>query len=185
MHTQHRRAHAESRSRLETGWIWTALFLIALLFVAGCEVEPDPVVEDPAVTTGEMTPVTTETSETLEAVAENPAAYVGRTLTLTGVIEEVRGPRAFVLEEEEGLVDDDRLLVVTQQPMPLLPGRAADSPWAERDLLQVTGTLRQMTVADIEREFGFDLDTEYEVEFDNQHVFVATSVTSATPTAVP
>jgi hypothetical protein len=42
--------------------------------------------------------------------------------------------------------------------------------------VRVTGTVRRFVVADIERDYGFDLTSEIETEFRDKPVLVANSV---------
>ncbi|MDQ3233657.1 MAG: hypothetical protein M3Q07_17710, partial [Pseudobdellovibrionaceae bacterium] len=52
----------------------------------------------------------------------------------------------------------------------------ADQPFRRDDIALVTGTLRNITVVDVEREFSFDLEPNYEIEFENKPAIIATSV---------
>lgn len=104
-----------------------------------------------------------------EEVSESPSEYLGQTITMRGEVAETDR------YENSFLIDDDRffggenILVLNATGSPIqLP--------AEDIQVQVTGEVRQFTLADIEREFGWGLDTEYYAEFENQPAIVARSI---------
>lgn len=69
-----------------------------------------------------------------------------------------------------GGIDND-LLVITRQPTTA----AVNDTWLT-ERATVTGTVRNFVVAEIEREYGFDLQPEIETEFRNKPVLIADSV---------
>ncbi|MGE0158471.1 MAG: hypothetical protein AB7T31_03610 [Gemmatimonadales bacterium] len=156
---------------------------VALSFVlASCE---------PAGETGDMddmpeaTPEASEPIEREDALTANeigvedivsePASFAGRTVTVTGDLEEVVGPRAFKLDEDaplQGGIDND-LLVLGKQTAGL---DEIDDQWLD-NRVRVTGTVRTMTVVEIEREVGWDLDPEIEAELEGREaVLIADAV---------
>lgn len=152
-----------SRTRSHSGGLakllWNAKGAIALALLAmalpACTEAPRPEAATP------------DAATTVADVAQEPnAALIGRTVTVNGEIERVLGPRAFILEGKGWLFNDPEVLVVSATGAPLV----ADTP------VVVTGTLGKLVVAEIEREYGFDLDQEYEVEFRDRPVVVATAV---------
>lgn len=107
------------------------------------------------------------------AIMDNPAAYIGKTVTVTSEVEYAYGARAFRLDDEavlRGGIDND-LLVITRQPTTA----AVNDTWLT-DRATVTGTVRNFVVAEIERDYGFDLQPEIETEFRNKPVLIADSV---------
>ena len=105
-------------------------------------------------------------------IIENPAAYVGKTVTVTGQVEEIFGPRAFNMDS--GLSVGE-LLVIGRDPYPQVP-EASNRAYVVSDLATVTGTVRLFVAADIEREIGWDLDPEIEVEFNSKPVLIVRNV---------
>ena len=103
---------------------------------------------------------------TLEEVAEEEA-MVGEEVTVRGEIEEVDPGVAFVLEEEEGLFDDDEVLVINVSEQ-IVPEASEDMK------LQVTGEVGTLILADVERDYGLDLDPEFYTEYESQPVIFAT-----------
>ena len=120
---------------------------------------------------------------TIEEIAEDPARYIGRRVTVSGEIDDLLGPRAFTIGGE-GWFDGDELLVVSAGPIPAPRGRPADAPLREDDLVQVTGPVRRFALADVEREIGVDLDDARFANWEGQPAVVATRV-APTPRTTP
>ncbi len=103
-------------------------------------------------------------------VADEPANYLGKRLTLIGNVEEISEPRAFQLRGNTELLGDD-LLVVAKSPV-----RFGNQPLAKGDDVVVVGRVSQLQVMEIERELEWDLSTELEVEWQDKAVLIAESV---------
>ena len=108
-------------------------------------------------------------------VVAAPNEYFGRTVTLEADVEEVFGPRAFALDEDapfSGGIDND-LLVLAKGAGDLAD---IDDQWLNNKV-RVTGTVGRMSVIEVERELGWDLDPELEVELERAGaVLIASSV---------
>jgi hypothetical protein len=103
---------------------------------------------------------------TLSEITNEPNAdLVGKTVTVSGEVEKVIGPKAFTIEGDK-LFNDPEVLVIS----------ATGSPIIEDTLVQVTGTLRKFVGAEIEQEFDLNLAQELEVEFRDKPVLIATAV---------
>lgn len=108
-------------------------------------------------------------------ITGTPAAYNGREVTVQADVEEVLTPRAFKLDEDSpaaGGIDNDLLV--------LYPVSASladiDDQWLN-NRVRVTGTVRTVGIVDIEREIGWDLDPQIEVELEGvRPVLVARTV---------
>lgn len=107
---------------------------------------------------------------TVEQVDEDPMRFYGKRVTLSGEVEKIYGARAFELEGES-IWWDEQLLVVTRSPIAI----GKQMLTSDEDVL-VSGTVRKLTVAEIERELGWDLESEIEVEFAEKPVLVADSI---------
>lgn len=126
-------------------------------------------------TVGEMsklpkaTAVTDVTREDLETVREDTNKLLGETVTISGEVEEKVGLNAFRLEEDE-LFADDSVLVISVDP-------ALTKAIRENAEVRVTGEVRKMVVADIEKEYDLDLDLDLkqqlETEYEGKPVVVA------------
>jgi len=111
---------------------------------------------------------------TIEDIKENPSAYVNQTVTVSGEIEKIYGPRAFRMGGPDFFGNEVRVLTLK----PLKPGirRRADEPMIVRDLVLVTGVIRTISIAEIERELKLDLAPDVEIEYANRPILIAASV---------
>lgn len=145
------------RSRVVTT---AALFLFVGLLGACSTSEP------PAPAPGAVAGVTAD------KIIEHPNAYVGKTVTVSGDVEGIFGPRAF--EIDDGL-NVGTLLVLGREPFPQVPD-AGNRAYVIDDTATVTGVVRMMVVADIEREIGWDLESHIEAEYTAKPVLLAQQV---------
>ena len=108
-------------------------------------------------------------------IAGSPDRYLGQTVTVVADVEEVHSARAFSLDEDSpaaGGIDND-LLVLSPQAGSLSD---IDDTWLNNKV-RVTGKVGKMAVLDVERELGWDLNPELEVEVERaKAVLIATSV---------
>ena len=108
-------------------------------------------------------------------IQDHPDTYVGQTVTVVADVEEVHSPRAFSLDEDSpaaGGIDND-LMVLSPQAGSL---RDIDDQWLNNKV-RVTGTVGKINVVEIERELGWDMSPELEVEVGKaKAVIIAKSV---------
>lgn len=108
-------------------------------------------------------------------IVSEPNSYFGREVTVVADVEEVFGPYAFALDEDaplRGGIDRD-MLVLTRKSTNLAD---IDDQWL-MNKVRVTGTIGRISVVEIEREIGWDLDPELEVELEGAGaVLIAQSV---------
>ncbi len=109
---------------------------------------------------------------TARQIIENPGAYVGKTVTVSGDVEEIWNPRAFNMDSG---ISVGELLVVGREPFPQIP-EAGNRAYVINDVATVTGIVRILVTADIEREIGWDLTPQIETEFNAKPVLIAQSV---------
>ncbi|MDQ3323495.1 MAG: hypothetical protein M3525_13850 [Acidobacteriota bacterium] len=148
------------RKTVFNGSLMVFALLLPVLFVASCS----ETASERAETVGGVT---------ARQVIENPSAYVGKTVTVSGDVEEIHGPRAFNMDS--GLTVGE-LLVVGREPFPNVPDRG-NTAYLVSDIATVTGVVRMLVTADIEREIGWDLDPQLEAEYNAKPVLVAQSIT--------
>ena len=112
---------------------------------------------------------------TVGTITGNLNNYLGQTVTVVADVQEVLGPRAFTLDEDDvlaGGIDND-MLVLSPQSGNLT---SIENNWT-KNKVRVTGTVRGLSVVEIEREVGWDLNPKIEAEFkDVKAVLVASSV---------
>lgn len=102
----------------------------------------------------------------VEDLVKDADRYLGQEVTVIGEVDEVLSPQAFALDEDsllEGGIDND-LLVFYPKASELAP---LDDAWLN-DSVRVTGTVGKMTVTEIEREVGWDLDPKIEIEVEKK-----------------
>lgn len=131
-----------------------AIVISAFLFLTSCNTAEERVDKVGGVTANQ--------------VIENPSAYVGKTVTVSGDVEEIHGPRAFNMDSGASIGE---LLVVGREPFPNLAD-AGDRAYVINDVATVTGVVRMFVTADVEREIGWDLDPQIEAEFNAKPVLV-------------
>lgn len=158
------------------------MFALVMGFgVAACNSEPGvdrPMTDEPAAATdaGDTAAGAEDSTVDLAAIAAEPDKYIGKTVTVVADVEEVFGPNAFALDEDaflRGGVDND-VLVISKQAGSL---GNIDDQWLNNKV-RVTGTVARMNVVEVEREVGWDLDPEIEVELEKSGaVLIASSVT--------
>jgi hypothetical protein len=131
--------------------------------VAGVQPTPGAVVETTPADTAATNP-----AQELDVVLDDPAAFYGQTVTVEGSIFELMNERLFRISDFD-LIDPDELLILhsTDGELNLQPDVR----------VQITGTVQPFHLADIESQFGFDLDDALFVGFENQPVLIADSVT--------
>lgn len=149
-------------------------------FTAGCDRE-DPVanVNRPAnanpANANTASPGSNPAAVSLGTIAGNLNNYLGQTVTVEADVQEVFGPRAFSLDEDDALaggIDNDVLVVGTSTSN---LERIEDN-WL-KNKVRVTGTVRGVALVDLEREVGWDLDPQIKAELqDVKAVIVASSV---------
>lgn len=144
--------YKQNKDSVTSGWhiqrVIPLLFLPVLL--AACS-EPEPRASAP------------EKGASVESVADKTQQYIGKTVTVDGAIEKQVSQKAFIIKDKEFLGGED-VLVVSAKEAPIIPNT----------FTQVTGTVRQVTtITDIEKEYGFDLDPQLEVELRDRPIIVA------------
>jgi hypothetical protein len=112
---------------------------------------------------------------TVGTITGNLDKYVGQSVTVVADVQEVLGPRAFTLDEDDvlaGGIDND-MLVLSPQSGNLT---SIENSWT-KNKVRVTGTVRRVAVAEVEREVGWKLQPKVRAEFkDVTAVLVANSV---------
>jgi hypothetical protein len=153
----------------------------ATLLLTACET-PQTTTEEPTVTNN--TPIAeTQVEESNERqeqlnvqageITGNVEEYVGRTVSVRGEAERAVGESSFLLQDDQ-LFGGDEIIVVNATGTPfVLPD---DEPTEQ---VQVTGEVRQLVVADFEREYGLDLDPTLYAEYENRPAIVAQSIVFA------
>lgn len=98
-----------------------------------------------------------------DEIFDNPEAYYYKPIAVKGEVEQLMGGNAFTIEDDE-LTDEvlgsEDLLVIGADSNPTLE---ADSG------VVVTGVIRPLDVAEVERYYGISLDSEYLEEVESKY----------------
>ncbi|MDQ3636066.1 MAG: hypothetical protein M3405_16420 [Acidobacteriota bacterium] len=136
------------------------IMIMTLVFgLLGCAKDAAEIAEDKGGVTAQM-------------VIENPDAYIGKTVTVSGDVEEIHGPKAFNMDSGTSIGE---LLIVGREPFPNLAD-ANDRVYVINDVATVTGVVKKFVMADVEKEIGWTLDPNIFSGFEGKPVLVANSV---------
>ena len=116
---------------------------------------------------------------TVDDITDNPARYLGQTVTTAGEVDEILGPRAFTIGGDD-FIGEDELLVVGANQLPAIQGRPGAEQLAENDVVTVRGTVRRFVLADVERDLGVDLEDNLFRDWADKPAIVAQQI-SVTP----
>ncbi|MBW4563336.1 MAG: hypothetical protein KME32_19745 [Mojavia pulchra JT2-VF2] len=110
-------------------------------------------------------------------ITTNPSLYYGKTLAVTGEVEDIRNASSFTLDEDKLFGGQDLLVIRAATPKATVN---------EGEKVAVTGVLRPFVVAELEREYDLNWDLtlqkKLEAEYSNKPVLVANEVY---PSAIP
>lgn len=112
-----------------------------------------------------------KTNVTIEKITGNIDEYIGQTVTVRSEVEEELDESGFVLESDEFFGGEPFLLLNADAEPVVRP--------SEDIAVQGTGTVRELVIADIERDYGIDLDDELYVDYEDRPVVIADSVALA------
>ncbi|MGI8504448.1 MAG: hypothetical protein ACR2LR_25450 [Hassallia sp.] len=110
-------------------------------------------------------------------ITTNPSQYYGKTLAVTGEVQDIRDASSFTLDEDKLLGGQDLLVISASNPQGTVN---------KGEKVAVTGVLRPFVVADLQREYNLKWDLtlqkKLEAEYTNKPVLVADGVY---PSAIP
>jgi hypothetical protein len=121
-----------------------------------------------------------QANPTVDDVLDDPQHYAGQEVTLEGEIHDVYSPTSFAMEDDQDLIGEDRILIISvmpagavscqacptstttststtpdMTPVPVVEQvRLKDGRFEEGKLVQATGTIRMFDRAALEQEFG-------------------------------
>jgi hypothetical protein len=121
-----------------------------------------------------------EQTVTIDEITDNPTAYYGQTVTITGPVEEILGPRSFTLSDADALLSEELPVVSDGALMGNMQQQiSADALHGQE--VEVTGTVHQFNLAAFEDQLDYDLADGSWAEWAGQPAIIATSVTPSTP----
>jgi hypothetical protein len=108
-------------------------------------------------------------SVSIDDLEEHPTRYIGKTVSVTGEVDDVLGPRLFKIDEPNWADLDGEVLVTVPTTLAAMV--------REEDRVTVTGTMRMAAKADIHHELDWlGIDDEVVARFTTRPVLVASSV---------
>jgi hypothetical protein len=104
----------------------------------------------------------------LNDLEDNAQRYTGKTISVDAEVDEVLGPRVFKIDQGHWFNLGGEMLVIMPTHLAALV--------REDDRVTVTGTVKEFVRAEFDREWGFDMTDEIEVELKTRPVLVASRV---------
>lgn len=153
------------------------LLLCAFAFSA-CAEEQDPAVEQPLEEEAPQEQFEEEAGTIIADIEEEPEAFYGQTVTVVGEVADVY-LNSFTLAAEG--IRTRQLLVVVPADAQVMGGAAGEPEWAEEDYVEVTGTVREYVIADIEADFDWNLDPNVEIDYEEQEPAIIADQVNLTP----
>ncbi len=120
----------------------------------------------------EATSPETSGNVTTTEVVDKTAQLAGQTVTVRSKPLEKVGPTSFTMSDEK-LLGSEPILVVNASGEPFQLPTDGDPE------VQVTGTVRNFVIADVERDYNLNLDRQYYVEYENKPAIIAQSMALA------
>lgn len=111
-------------------------------------------------------------NDTLSQIVDNPEQFYGQGVTVRGEIQDLYSRRVLKLSDQ---TIGDELIVILPRALTDAQATEAEAFFEDNADASVTGTVRQLTVAQVEQEFGFDVPADIEIEFTETPVVVADS----------
>ncbi|HEY9768832.1 MAG TPA: hypothetical protein V6C71_10100 [Coleofasciculaceae cyanobacterium] len=108
---------------------------------------------------------------TTEDVSENTQALIGKTVTIRSEPLQEIGTNAFTVNDEEFFGSEPILVVNSSGELFTFPENDTE--------VQVTGEVRNLVVADLNREYDLDLDPDLYVDYENRPAIIAQSIAPA------
>jgi hypothetical protein len=103
-------------------------------------------------------------------ITKNPSQYYNKVIAVPAEVENIVGPNAFTLDEDQLIGASDLLVLVVNPKRPIKEG----------EKVVATGVLRPLVVADIERDYDLTWDLELqkklEAEYSTKPVLIADDV---------
>jgi hypothetical protein len=109
---------------------------------------------------------------TTEDVSENTQALIGKTVTIRSEPLQKIGTNTFTVNDEE-FFGSEPILVVNSSGQPFTFPEDDDTE------VQVTGEVRNLVVADLNREYDLDLDPDLYADYENRPAIIAQAIAPA------
>lgn len=110
---------------------------------------------------------------TIQEIVENPQAWQGKTVTISGEVEDLVSTNGVKIGGK-GWLFEKELLVLAPKGFPEVEGRAAGI--AKKDIIQATGTVKIFQRDAFQQEYGTEFPETVFRNWDNKPVLVAENV---------
>lgn len=173
-----------NRKGFSTAWLLIVIVLVvagAILAFTLMRNDGTEPVQDTVNETTNTVQENTEDDDLLSKIIDNPQQYYDQTVTVKGEIQDVQSRRVFKISDQTA---GDELYVITRQPLTQEQIAEAEELFEDNADVSVTGTLQRFVLAEIERDYNFDLSAELEAEFQDKPVLIADSFTFSDNQAV-
>ena len=98
---------------------------------------------------------------TISDIEDNPDRFMGRTVTVSGEVEDIYGPLSFTVGGDDFFGDE--LLVIIPANANIRGGSDDAATVSDGDIVQLSGQVRRFVETEIESDFDFD---GYEIDYD-------------------
>jgi hypothetical protein len=143
-----------------------ALSLATIVLPACTTPEPEATAPEEEVVAGDAA---AEDNVEIDELTNNLEDYVGQTVTVRADALETVGESSFILQDDDWFGGEEVLVLNTTGSTFVLP------PGEETEV-QATGEVRELVIADVEEEYGIELDPDLYVEYENQPAIIADSL---------
>lgn len=106
-------------------------------------------------------------------ITNNFDDYKGKTVTVTGHIYDVFGPRTFTLATETG---EAAMPVLLETPVPTPTGRVDDRPFAVGDVVSITGVVTSFGEREVNRDLFITFPDDRRVAFTDRPALLGNSI---------
>ena len=169
--------------RTARSWL-AALLALSLTGPATLAAQVVPPADSPAGQAQPGAPTSAQVT-TIDRITDNPSAFFGQSVSVVGEVDDVLGERAFTVEDND-LLFDEEVLVVSRSALTGRGGQPLDVDTLDDELLRVRGTVHQFNLAAFEQQLGVDLDDSRFADWGGRPAIIPESIVRWSPaTALP
>lgn len=159
---------------MTVGLIILGILLVGLIIWALSRPDDEAANTTTTTETAEQQDATVDDSESMiTRITDNPASFLDQTVTVEAEVQDVLNDRVIKVSDD---VAGDELTVLMSRPLTAEQAEQAEVFLKDNANVQVTGTVRQATVAEYETDYMFTVEPELEAEFESKVILVADSV---------
>ncbi len=149
-------AGGHRRSGGTPAWYWVLGIIAALLIIW-------------ALWAAFSRPAGPQVGVTLQDIENDPQAYVGQTVTVSGEVQQVVGANAFIFDYGD-------VIVVGARELPQMTGTPTTDFFTGEPVVQVTGSVAIFSAAEMEQQLGYQLDDATFSQYEGRPAIIAQEV---------